>query len=90
MIITISPEYQREIERKIHDRVRKFRQLGKTTSKGELMSLRAIGKALDPPVTSGTMTLVVQGRTVSARVRAGIERELGEPYWPRNKEREAK
>ena len=79
----LSQEYKDEIERKIHDRVRQLRKKGTLTSKGERMSLAAIGRAADPPVSRVTMSLLVSGKTVSARLRETLERELGQPYWPR-------
>ena len=69
----------------IHNRVRKLRRAGGLTSKGELMSLAAIGRTLDPQVTRQAVYYVAEGRTESARIKDAIERELGQAYWIRRR-----
>jgi len=67
--------------RAIHVRLLDRRIEGAQTSNGEPMSLAAIARTLDPPVSPAMMTMVVKNDVVSERVRAAIERELGETYW---------
>ncbi len=78
----ISESYQKEIEERIYARVRRLRKRGALTSKGEKMSLAAIGRAADPPASRVAIYGVAQGKIVSERLRRTIERELGQPYWP--------
>jgi len=65
----------------IRNRRNELRQKGVKTSKGEKMSFAAIGRVLDPPVTVTAVTLVVDGKTESRRIKDAIEKELGEVYW---------
>jgi len=71
----------RERMRAIHTRVIELRCMGVKTSKGEPMSLAAIARTLDPPVSRPMMTNVVKNVGVSERVRSGIEKELGQTFW---------
>ena len=54
---------------------------------GEPMSLAAIARTLDTPVTRVSVHLVVDGKTESQRIKEAIERELGQLYWVRKKEK---
>ena len=82
-----SETYRKEVAARIRDRIFRLRQKGHATSKGEPMSFAAIARTLDPPVTRVTVSLVADGKTVSERIRRAIERELGECYWVRRKEK---
>ena len=68
-----------EITKKVTDMAKR----GVKTSKGEKISLAAIGRTLDPPVSRVSVWLVVNGRSESRRVKEAIERELGQAYWIR-------
>jgi translation initiation factor 2 gamma subunit (eIF-2gamma) len=78
-------EYQKFISTEIQKRVIDLRARGATTSKGEPMSLAAIGRTLDPPVTRTSMYNIRDGRAESKRIKAAIERELDRAYWIRRK-----
>jgi len=78
-----SESYRRSIAVEIRKRVVELRDQGKKTSKGEPMSLAAIGRTLDPPVTRISVYDVVDGRTESRRIKNAIENELGQAYWIR-------
>lgn len=78
-----SESYKKFIAGEIKKRVVDLRVQGAKTSKGELMSLSAVARTLDPPVTRTSVYLVVDGKAESARIKAAIERELGQPYWIR-------
>ena len=82
-----SDDYKRHIAGDIRARVFDLRRQGKRTSKGESMSLAAIGRTLDPPVNRVSVYDVVDGRAVSERIRRAIEQELGRPYWIRRPSR---
>jgi hypothetical protein len=69
----------------IRNRITELRQKGVRTSKGEKMSMAAIGRALDPPVSHVAVLLVIDGKTESRRIKDGIERELDRGYWIRKK-----
>lgn len=75
--------YKKIIATDIRIRVIVLRQQGATTSKGEKMSMAAIGRTLDPPVTRISIYNVVDGRAESRRIKEAIERELGKAYWVR-------
>lgn len=77
--------YEKEIPYRIRKRILDLRNKGKLTSKGERMSLSAIGRTLDPSVHRVSVYQVVEGRVVSERIREAIERELGQPYWIRKR-----
>ena len=77
--------YKEFLKIAIRNRVTELRQRGAKTSKGELMSLAAIGRALDPPVSHVMVLHVVDGRSESRRVKDAIERELDRVYWIRRK-----
>lgn len=74
-------------ERAAEIKMAAFRQRldGKRTSKGDLMSLAAIGRTLDPPVTRTAVLLVAEGKAMSERIRQALERELGRPFWMRKR-----
>lgn len=78
-----SEDYKKYISAQIQKRIIDLRQQGKKTSKGELMSLAAIARTLDPPVSRTMMYLVRVGQSESERVKLAIERELGQVYWIR-------
>lgn len=78
-----SDTYRNFIATEIRKKVIELRDQEVKTSKGEAMSLAAIGRTLDPPVTRQTVHLVVMGRSESARVKEAVEREVGQPYWIR-------
>ena len=73
--------YLREVGTRIRMRVVELRQKGVLTSKGEKMSMAAIGRTADPPVSRVTVYLVVDGKANSRNVREAVERELGQAYW---------
>jgi len=75
--------YKRNIATAIKKRVVELRARGQKTSKGELISLAAIGRTLDPPVSRVTVYQVINGNSVSRRVKEAVERELGQAYWVR-------
>ncbi len=54
---------------------------GKRASNGELLTLAAIGRTLDPPVSRNAVSMTASGRIKSPRIRRAIERELGTPFW---------
>ncbi|MBW1666748.1 MAG: hypothetical protein JRJ66_01615 [Deltaproteobacteria bacterium] len=81
-----SDSYKEFIATEIRKRVTELRRQGKRTSKGEPISLAAIGRTLDPPVSRISVYNVVDGRAESARIKAAIEKELGRPYWIRKGE----
>ena len=78
-----SDGYRKFIATEIRKKIIELWDQGVKTSKGEPMSLAAIGRTLDPPVTRQTVHLVVMGRAESARVKEAVEREIGQPYWIR-------
>ncbi len=78
-----SESYRRFIKVEIRKKVLELRDQGKKTSKGEGMSLAAIGRTLDPPVTRTSVYDVVSGKSESRRIKEAIERELGQAYWIR-------
>jgi len=69
----------------IRNRITELRQKGVRTSKGEKMSMAAIGRALDPPVSHVAVLLVIDGKAESRRIKDAIERELDQVYWIRKK-----
>lgn len=75
--------YKQFIAIEVTNEVNRQRKQGKLTSLGEKMSLSAIGRTLDPPVTAVSMHLVVNGKSESARIKKVVERELGQTYWVR-------
>ena len=77
--------YKKEIRRAIRYRVFDLRDRGIKTSKGEEISLAAIGRTLDPPVTREAVFQVAKGLADTQRIRDAIERELGQPYWIKRK-----
>lgn len=78
----MEPEnYQKEIAIKIINEIARQRHIGKKTSKGEKMSMAAIGRTLEPPVSRVTVHQVVNGNAESRRIKIAIERELGKAYW---------
>jgi len=78
-----SESYKKFIATDIRQRIVELRQRGARTSKGEKMSLAAIGRTLDPPVTRISVYNVVDGKGESRRIKEAIERELGRAYWIR-------
>jgi len=78
-----SESYRQFIATEIRKRVIDLRAVGALTSKGEPMSLSAIGRTLDPPVNRASVYNVIDGRAESRRIKDAIERELGRPYWIR-------
>jgi len=75
--------YKQFISTNIRQRVVDLRSRGVLTSKGECMSLAAIGRTLEPPVNRATVYLIVGGRSESRRIKQAIERELDRIYWIR-------
>lgn len=78
-----SESYREFLRVEIRNEVNRQRYAGKKTSKGEKMSLAAIGRTLEPPVNRVSVYLIVDGKSESARIKAAIERELGKAYWVR-------
>ena len=78
----MEPEfYRKEMATEIRKRVIELRGSGKKTSKGEAMSLAAIGRTLEPPVTRQALYLVIDGKSESRRIKRAIEQELQKPFW---------
>jgi len=69
----------------IRRRIMELRLTGILTSKGERMSMAAIGRAMDPPVSHVAVLLVIDGKTESRRIKDAIEKELDRVYWIRKK-----
>ena len=84
-----SEAYKELISIEIRKRVLELRHQGKKTTKGEPISLAAIGRTLDPPVSRISVYNVVDGKVESRRIKDAIERELGRPYWIRRKKHES-
>jgi hypothetical protein len=80
-------EYSKEIPFRIRLRITALRGKGKFTSKGEPMSLAAVGRTCEPPVSRNAVYNVVDGRRKTERIRRAVERELGEAYWIRNNDK---
>jgi hypothetical protein len=78
-----SEDYRRKREADIKKRLIDLQTRGERTSKGEPISLAAIGRTLDPPVQRQAVYLVIQGKAESRRIKEAVERELGSPYWIR-------
>lgn len=78
-----SESYRKMVAAEIRKKIVDLRQQGVKTSKGELISLAAIGRTLNPPVTRVSVYLVVDGKSKSRRIKGAIERELGQAYWIR-------
>jgi len=78
-------DYKRFIATEIRMEAIRQKRSGKKTSCGAEMSLAAIGRTLDPPVTRTAVYLVVDGISESRRIKEAIEKELGKPYWIRKK-----
>lgn len=76
-----SSEYLEWVASDIRKRIIDMRRVKKLTSKGEMMSMAAIGRTLDPPVTRVSVYLVVDGKAESHRIKNAIEREIGKAYW---------
>jgi hypothetical protein len=76
-----SESYRHKISVDIRNEITRRRFGGMVTSKGEPMSMAAIGRTLDPPVSRVTVCQVVSGNAESRRVKEAVERELGRPYW---------
>ena len=51
------------------------------------MSLAAVGRTCEPPVSRNAVYNVVDGRRKTERIRRAVERELGEAYWIRNNDK---
>jgi len=82
----MEPEsYRESLKILIRNRITELRQKGVRTSKGEKVSMAAIGRALDPPVSHVAVLLVIDGRTESRRIKDAIEKELDRVYWIRKK-----
>ena len=77
--------YRDSLKILIRNRITELRQKGVRTSKGEKMSMAAIGRALDPPVSHVAVLLVIDGKAESRRIKDAIERELDQVYWIRKK-----
>lgn len=82
----MEPEsYKEHLKILIRNRITECRQKGTLTSKGEKMSMAAIGRTLDPPVSHVAVLLVIDGKAESRRIKDAIERELDQVYWIRKK-----
>ena len=73
--------YRQFIAVDIRKLVLELNKAGKKSSKGEPMSLAAIGRTLDPPVSKSAVSQVASGHSESARIKEAIERELDRVYW---------
>ena len=80
-----STSYMESLKISIRNRITELRQKGVKTSKGEKMSMAAIGRAMDPPVSQVAVLLVIDGKAESRRIKDTIERELDQAYWIRKK-----
>jgi hypothetical protein len=65
----------------IQQRIVAYRAKGILTSKGEPMSLAAIGRTIDPPVARVTVYKVASGMDTSRRVMAAINKELNQTFF---------
>lgn len=74
---------------RIRQRITELRHSGAKTSKGERMSMAAIGRAMDPPVSHVSVLLVIDGKTESRRIKDAIEKELDQVYWIRKEKKAA-
>jgi len=82
----MEPEsYRESLKILIRNRITELRQKRMKTSKGELMSMSAIARAMDPPVSQVAVLLVIDGRIESRRIKDAIEKELDQIYWIRKK-----
>ena len=80
----MEPEsYKRFVATAVRTRALELRRQGVRTSKGEKMSLAAIARTLDPPVSRISVYLVVDGKSESRRIKEAVERELQQPFWIR-------
>ena len=77
--------YKDSLKILIRNRIVELRQNGVKTSKGEKMSMAAIGRTLNPPVTQVAVLLVIDGKAESRRIKDAIEKELEQLYWIRKK-----
>jgi len=73
--------YRQFIAVDIRKRVIELNKAGSKTTRGEPMSLAAIGRTLDPPVSKVSVSLVASGKAESRRIKEAIERELDRVYW---------
>ena len=73
--------YISTVPARIKKRIIDLQGRGIKTSKGETMSLAAIGRTLDPPVTRQAVYIVSGGKAESRRIKGAVESELGETYW---------
>ncbi len=78
-----------QTRRAIRDRVIELQDQGIKTSGNEDMSLAAIGRTLDPPVSRAAVSQLAKGLTANPRIREAIERELGQPFWMKQNKRAA-
>lgn len=83
-----SENYKQYLSIEIRQEAWRQGKYGKKTSKGEKMSLAAIARTLDPPVSRTSIYNVVDGKAESRRIKAAIERELGRAYWIRKGDRD--
>lgn len=79
----MNQNYKRETAMNIRKRIIDLQAKGARTSKGEKVSFASIGRTLDPPVTRTAVSLVVDGKAESKRIKRAIERELGKVFWIR-------
>ena len=77
--------YKNNLKIVIRNRITELRQKGVLTSKGEKMSMAAIARTLDPPVSQVAVQLVIDGNSESRRIKDAIEKELDRVYWIRKK-----
>ena len=77
--------YKDNLKIVIRKRILELRHSGVNTSKGERMSMAAIGRAMDPPVSQVAVFLVIDGKAESRRIKDAIEKELDRVYWIRKK-----
>ena len=74
-------DFKKYIAIQVVTEINRQKLLGKKTSKGEKMSMAAIGRTLDPPVKRCAVHQVVNGNAESRRIKIAIESELGKSYW---------
>jgi len=77
--------YKDNLKIVIRQRITELRHTGVKTSKGEPMSMSAIARTLDPPVSQVAVFLVIDGKAESRRIKDAIEKELDRVYWIRKK-----
>ena len=77
--------YKEVVSREIKKLIVELRQKGVKNSKGEPMSMAAIGRTVEPPVTRSVVQLIVGGKSESRSIKDAVEHALGRVFWMRRK-----